>query len=91
VGLEAGDEEQEHHAQLTQRLEELGLMDEAEERRTEDGAGEQLADQRRLPERLEEGPQQMRRRKGDEDLEQDACGVLHGLAGVYAAGGVRRA
>ena len=69
--LEAGLEEEEDHAQLGEGLEELGPVDQVEKVRTEQGAGEQLADHGRQSECAGEAAQQARGRVGDQELEQD--------------------
>ena len=77
VGVEAGGEEQEDHAQLAQRLQELGAVDEVQREGAEERAREQLADHGRLLDALEQPAQQARPGEGEEDLEEDAGGVFH--------------
>ena len=68
--VQAGREEQEDHAELAERLEELGLVHEAEQRRAEDRAREELPDDRRLLDGLEHPAEQPRAGERQEDLQQ---------------------
>ena len=71
VRLDPGHEEQHDHAELAERLEELALVHEVEDLRAEDRAGEELADDGRLPEAREEAPEQAGDGEGEEDLQED--------------------
>jgi hypothetical protein len=50
MGLDPGHEQEEDHAELAQRLEELALVHQIEDLGPEDRAGEEFPDDGRLPE-----------------------------------------
>ena len=73
--LEADPEEQEDDAELGEHVEHLAEVDEPEHRRPDEDAREDLADDRRLVDPLEQLVAELRREQDDEDVGQRAGGV----------------
>ena len=82
VGLEAGHEQQHDDAQLGHGVHDLARVDEPQQLRPQDGAGEEFADHDRQLEALEQVPEQARAGEGEEDHEQRVGVSGHGPSGV---------
>ena len=70
VGLEAGHEQQHDDAQLGHGVHDLARVDQSQQLRPQDGAGEELADHDGQLEALEQVPEQARAGEGEEEHEQ---------------------
>ena len=80
VGLEAHFEEEKDDADLGEQVDPLGKRDQAEHRRTEEDARQQLAEYGRLADPLGEVAQELRaeKRRGERQEERPDVGVFQG-------------
>ena len=79
--LEPDPEQQEDDAELGEDLEHLAEVDEPEDGRPDEDAGEDLADDRRLVDPLEQLVAELRGEQDDEEVGQRAGGVRRGGEG----------